>query len=125
MTGGCAVILGKTSKNFAAGMSGGIAYVLDEENDLYTKLNKALVGFSKVTADEDVEQLRSLIEEHVEVTHSVRGKEILDNFDVYLPRFKKIVPHEYAKMLSGIRKFEAEGLSHEEAKIEAFYANTK
>ena len=62
---------------------------------------------------------------HVEVTHSVRGKEILDNFDVYLPRFKKIVPHEYAKMLSGIRKFEAEGLSHEEAKIEAFYANTK
>ena len=61
MTGGCAVILGKTSKNFAAGMSGGIAYVLDEESDLYTKLNKALVGFSKVTHPEDVAQLKELI----------------------------------------------------------------
>ena len=87
MTGGCAVILGKTSKNFAAGMSGGIAYVLDEESDLYTKLNKALVGFSKVTHPEDVAQLKELITEHVARTHSVRGQEILDQFDAYLPKF--------------------------------------
>ncbi len=125
MTGGCAVILGKTSKNFAAGMSGGIAYVLDEDFDLYTKLNKSLVGFSKVTEPEDVAQLRALIEEHAAATNSVRGKEILDNFDEYLPKFKKIIPHDYAKMLRSMKKFEAEGMSAEEAKISAFYENTK
>lgn len=125
MTGGCAVILGKTSKNFAAGMSGGIAYVLDEESDLYTKLNKALVGFSKVTHPEDVAQLKELIAEHVARTHSVRGQEILDQFDAYLPKFKKIVPHDYAKMLRSIRQFMDQGLPQEEAKIEAFYVNTK
>ena len=125
MTGGCAVILGKTSKNFAAGMSGGIAYVLDEESDLYTKLNKALVGFSKVTHPEDVAQLKELITEHVARTHSVRGQEILDQFDAYLPKFKKIVPHDYAKMLRSIRQFMDQGLPQEEAQIEAFYVNTK
>lgn len=125
MTGGCAVILGKTSKNFAAGMSGGIAYVLDEESDLYTKLNKALVGFSKVTHPEDVAQLKELIAEHVARTHSVRGQEILNQFDAYLPKFKKIVPHDYAKMLRSIRQFMDQGLPQEEAKIEAFYVNTK
>ena len=125
MTGGCAVILGKTSKNFAAGMSGGIAYVLDEESDLYTKLNKALVGFSKVTHPEDIAQLKELITEHVARTHSVRGQEILNQFDAYLPKFKKIVPHDYAKMLRSIRQFMDQGLPQEEAKIEAFYANTK
>ena len=125
MTGGCAVILGKTSKNFAAGMRGGIAYVLDEESDLYTKLNKALVGFSKVTHPEDVAQLKELITEHVARTHSVRGQEILDQFDAYLPKFKKIVPHDYAKMLRSIRQFMDQGLPQEEAKIEAFYVNTK
>ena len=125
MTGGCAVILGKTSKNFAAGMSGGIAYVLDEESDLYTKLNKALVGFSKVTHPEDVAQLKELITEHVARTHSVRGQEILDQFDAYLPKFKKIVPHDYAKMLRSIRQFMDQGLPQEEAKIEAFYVNIK
>ena len=125
MTGGCAVILGQTGKNFAAGMSGGIAYVLDEESDLYTKLNKALVGFSKVTHPEDVAQLKELITEHVARTHSVRGQEILDQFDAYLPKFKKIVPHDYAKMLRSIRQFMDQGLPQEEAKIEAFYVNTK
>lgn len=125
MTGGCAVILGKTSKNFAAGMSGGIAYVLDEEFDLYTKLNKALVGFSKLTEQEDIDRLRSLIEEHTAATGSVRGKEILDNFDEYLPKFKKIIPHDYAKMMNSIKKFTAEGMSADEARISAFYENTK
>lgn len=125
MTGGCAVILGVVGKNFAAGMSGGIAYVLDEENDLYTKLNKSLVGFSSVTAEEDIAQLRGLIEEHVAWTDSTLGKEILADFDGYLPRFKKIVPHDYAKMLESIAKFRQEGMELEEAQIEAFYANTR
>ena len=125
MTGGCAVILGEVGKNFAAGMSGGIAYVLDRENDLYTKLNKSLVGFGAVTKPEDVAQLKGLIEEHVAWTDSKLGKKILKNFDTCLPHFKKIVPHDYAKMLDSIAEFEAEGMSREEAQIEAFYANTR
>ena len=125
MTGGCAVILGEVGKNFAAGMSGGIAYVLDRENDLYTKLNKALVGFSGVTKKEDVAQLHDLIQEHVAWTDSELGKEILADFEEYLPHFKKIVPHDYAKMLESIAAFRQEGMSQEEAQIEAFYANTR
>ena len=125
MTGGCAVILGEVGKNFAAGMSGGIAYVLDRENDLYTKLNKSLVGFGAVTKPEDVAQLKGLIEEHVAWTDSKLGKKILKNFDTCLPHFKKIVPHDYAKMLESIAEFEAKGMNREEAQIEAFYANTR
>ena len=125
MTGGRAVILGRTGKNFAAGMSGGVAYVLDEDFDLYTKLNKALVGFSKVTDPEHIEELRTLIEEHVAATGSERGKEIIENFAAFLPKFKRIIPHDYAKIQDSIKKFEAEGMSTEDAKISAFYENTK
>ncbi len=125
MTGGRAVILGRTGKNFAAGMSGGIAYVLDEDFDLYTKLNKALVGFSKVTEQEDINELRTLIEEHTAAARSVRGREILDNFDKFLPKFKKVIPHDYAKMMNSIKKFQADGMSRGEAEISAFYENTK
>ena len=125
MTGGCAVILGEVGKNFAAGMSGGIAYVLDNENDLYTKLNKALVGFSGVTKPEDQKQLHDLIEEHVAWTDSQLGKKILADFDAYLPHFKKIVPHDYAKMMETIATLQKDGMSLEDAQIEAFYANTR
>ena len=125
MTGGVAVILGGTGKNFAAGMSGGIAYVLDENFDLYTKLNKSLVDFTKVSDPEDVAQLRKLIEEHTAATNSVLGREILDHFDGFLPKFKKVIPHDYAKMMNSIRKFEAQGQSSEEARISAFHENMK
>ena len=125
MTGGVAVILGGTGKNFAAGMSGGIAYVLDENFDLYTKLNKSLVDFTKVSDPDDVAQLRQLIEEHTAATNSVRGREILDHFDGFLPKFKKVIPHDYAKMMNSIRKFEAQGQSSEEARISAFHENMK
>ena len=125
MTGGVAVILGGTGKNFAAGMSGGSAYVLDENFDLYTKLNKSLVDFTKVSDPEDVAQLRQLIEEHTAATNSVRGREILDHFDGFLPKFKKVIPHDYAKMMNSIRKFEAQGQSSEEARISAFHENMK
>ena len=120
MTGGVAVILGKIGKNFAAGMSGGIAYVLDEENDLYTKLNKSLVGFSRITSDEDKAALKSLIEEHVSRTDSYLGKMILNDFDNYVVKFKKVVPHDYKAMMSAIAKYKAEGCDEDEAKIKAF-----
>ena len=125
MTGGRVVILGKTGKNFAAGMSGGIAYVLDEDRDLYTRLNKNLVSLEAVTSKYDVLELKNLIQEHVQRTNSTKGKEILDNFGDYLPKFKKIIPHDYKRMLNAIVQMEEKGLSSEQAQIEAFYANTR
>lgn len=121
MTGGRVVVIGKTGKNFAAGMSGGVAYVLDEDRDLYTKLNKEMVLFSEVKEKYDIIELKSLIEEHTAATGSTKGKEILDNFDEYLPKFKKIVPHDYKEMMSAIASMEEKGLSSEQAQIEAFY----
>ncbi|MCR5593841.1 MAG: glutamate synthase large subunit [Saccharofermentans sp.] len=120
MTGGVAVILGEVGKNFAAGMSGGVAYVLDENNDLYTKLNKSLVGFSHVDKEEDIAKLRGLIEEHVKWTGSPLGASVLENWDEYLPKFKKVIPHDYAWMMSGIRNYMDQGMTEDEAKIHAF-----
>lgn len=125
MTGGRVVVLGKTGKNFAAGMSGGIAYVLDEDNDLYTRINKEMVFSEEITSKYDVMELKDMIKEHVALTNSVKGKEILDNFSEYLPKFKKIVPYDYNRMMMAIVQMEEKGLSSEQAQIEAFYANTK
>ena len=125
MTGGRAVILGRTGKNFAAGMSGGIAYVLDEDSNLYKKLNKELVSSEAVTLKYDVLELKQMIEDHVKHTNSAKGKHILDNFTEYLPKFKKIIPHDYRRMLQTIVQMEEKGLSSEQAQIEAFFANTK
>ena len=123
MTGGRVVILGPTGKNFAAGMSGGVAYVLDENSDLYLKLNKDLVSSQPVTDKYDVLELKKIIEEHVEATNSAKGKNILENFSDYLPKFKKIISYDYSKMLQLIAQMEERGLSYEQAQIEAFYAH--
>lgn len=125
MTGGRVVVLGHTGKNFAAGMSGGIAYVLDEDNDIYTKINKEMVSFSEITSKYDVLELKDMIKEHVAYTNSEKGKKILENFGEYLPKFKKIIPHDYERMLKNIVQMEEKGLSAEQAQIEAFYANTR
>ncbi len=121
MTGGTVVILGSTGKNFAAGMSGGVAYVLDENHQLYTKLNKELVECGEVSALRDIEQLRSLISEHVSATGSEKGAEILNNFEEYLPKFKKIIPHDYKTITEAIERNETLGMDAEKSKIEAFY----
>ena len=122
MTGGTVVVLGKTGKNFAAGMSGGIAYVLDEDWDFYTRVNKDMVSLEPVEHKYDVSLLKDLIREHVEMTGSPRGREILDNFSEYLPKFKKVLPHDYDKMLRLIAQMEEKGQDSEQAQIEAFYA---
>ena len=125
MTGGRVVVLGKTGKNFAAGMSGGIAYILDEDNKLYLNLNKELISSEEVTDKYDVLELKQMIQKHVAYTNSEKGKHILDNFSEYLPKFKKIMPHDYKKMLNQIVQMEEKGLSSEQAQIEAFYALKK
>ena len=125
MTGGCVVVLGPTGKNFAAGMSGGIAYVLDEDRSFYKRLNKELVSFEDVSNKYDVLELKGLIQEHVAYTNSEKGKRILDHFSEYLPMFKKIVPHDYRRMMNAIVQMEEKGLNSEQAQIEAFYANIR
>ena len=120
MTGGCVVVLGQVGKNFAAGMSGGIAYVLDMDSRLYMKVNKAMVNIERVTDKYDVQELKSMIQEHVSYTNSEVGKKILDHLDDYLPKFKKIIPEDYERMMAAINQMEEKGLSREKAKIEAF-----
>lgn len=123
MTGGRVVVLGNTGKNFAAGMSGGIAYVLDMKHDLYLKLNKQMVTMSEVTEKYDINELKGMIKAHYKETQSPFAKEILDNFDEKLPFFKKITPNDYQKMTVTISRLEEKGIKHEQAELEAFYLN--
>ena len=121
MTGGRVVVLGRTGKNFAAGMSGGIAYVLDVDNVLYKNLNKAMISIEKVDNKYDKKELRDLIEAHVEATGSEIGKKVLADFDSYLPHFKKLIPDEYKRMITLSAKLEEKGLTSQQAQMEAFY----
>ena len=120
MTGGRAVILGPTGKNFAAGMSGGVAYVLDEDNRLYRNLNKQLVSMEQLTEKSDIEELKKMIKNHVEATGSAKGQKVLESFDEYIPHFKKIIPADYKKMLHLIASAEEHGMSRDAAEVEAF-----
>ena len=125
MTGGLAVIIGPTGKNFAAGMSGGIAYVLDEENHLYRNLNKEMVLMEKIESKNDKEELKRMLEKHVEYTNSAKASQILADFDTYLDKFKKIIPADYKKMIGLTAEYIEQGMSNEQAQIEAFYVSLK
>ena len=125
MTGGRIVILGRTGKNFAAGMSGGVAYVLDEDHDLYLRVNKTLVAVEMLQDSSDIEELHQMLLEHVSATHSPRAEQILSNFKAYIEKFKKVIPHDYQKMLQTTAQLRAQGKSHEQAQLEAFYAVTQ
>lgn len=120
MTGGRAVILGETGKNFAAGMSGGIGYVLDKSRKLYQKLNSDFVTMTELSDKEDIKELKAIITKHVKETGSEYAKDILNNFDSLVPSFKKITPNDYKKVLDFIAKFKAEGMSEEDARLKAF-----
>ncbi len=125
MTGGIAVILGPTGKNFAAGMSGGVAYVLDEENSLYRNLNKELVDMEELEQKGDIQSLKALILEHVQSTGSGKGREILDRFDLYVKKFKKIIPVDYKRIMKRIAAFEEKGENYDAAVEAAFEALTR
>ena len=127
MTGGTAVILGTTGKNLCAGMSGGIAYVWDEKHDLYKRLNHELVKMYDIDDETttlqdktDVENLKSLIEKHVQETGSKKGKEILSDWENNVHNFKKIIPNDYLRMMKEIFIAKQEGLSDEDAVMTAF-----
>lgn len=120
MTGGRVAILGTTGKNFAAGMSGGVAYVLDSKHDFYLRLNKEMVIMSAVTEPQDIAELKDMIAMHTKFTGSVLGQKILDNMEGYLPLFKKIIPCDYQKMMQEIALYEGKGMSEDEARLQAF-----
>ncbi|MFP4180662.1 MAG: glutamate synthase subunit alpha, partial [Spirochaetaceae bacterium] len=109
MTGGAVIVLGGTGVNFAAGMSGGVAYVLDENQLFDTRCNLEMVDVEQVIDREDEHFLRSYIERHVEHTGSPHGQELLDKWEEYLPHFVKVIPLDYKKALQQIRTEEVGG----------------
>ena len=120
MTGGVAVILGSVGRNFAAGMSGGIAYVLDADHSLYTKTNTAMIEMSELQEEADKKELKEILTDYEKSTGSEKAKEILSDFESYAPLFKKIIPIDYRNMLMLIGKYEEQGIRHEQAVYEAF-----
>ncbi len=125
MTGGRVVVLGATGRNFAAGMSGGVAYVLDQSGAFAKDVNASMVGLEKVESKAEIAELRAIIEKHYDYTKSARAKEVLDNFDATLPKFVKVLPKDYKRMLACIEKAHSQGLTGDEAIMAAFEENAR
>lgn len=123
MTGGKVVILGQTGRNFAAGMSGGVAYILDEVGDFPTRCNPQMVDLESVEDPEEIADLRQLIQRHAEYTGSHKAKQVLEHWDAMLPRFVRVIPRDYKRVLQALRSALASGLSGDEALTAAFEQN--
>ena len=124
MTGGNVVILGSTGRNFAAGMSGGVAYILDEGGDFASRCNKQMVGLES-PSEEDALELQNLIRRHAELTGSRKARRILDQWEIWLPLFVKVMPKDYKRVLQAISVATAKGLSGDDALNEAFEMNVR
>jgi glutamate synthase (ferredoxin) len=125
MTGGKAIVLGRTGRNFAAGMSGGIAYVLDETSDFPTRCNREMVDLEALEDPEEIRDLQELIQRHVGYTESQLGQRILANWDALLPKFVKVMPRDYKRVLQHIQKALADGLTGDDALTAAFEENAR
>lgn len=125
MTGGRVVVLGETGRNFAAGMSGGIAYVYDPDRTFIGRCNLEMVLLERVEESEEIEELRELIIRHTELTGSAAGARVLDQWADSLPNFVRVIPKDYKRMMEQIRKVEQTGLTGEAALMAAFEANMR
>jgi glutamate synthase (ferredoxin) len=125
MTGGRVVVLGPTGRNFAAGMSGGVAYVLDERGVFARDVNRQMVGIGKLENPAEIAEVRAMIERHVAYTQSTRARQVLDAWDLSVPRFVKVLPKDYQRMLACIERVHAQGLSGDEAIMAAFEENAR
>ncbi|MGE4283762.1 MAG: glutamate synthase large subunit [Clostridia bacterium] len=125
MTGGRAVVLGKTGRNFAAGMSGGIVYVLDENNDFEQRCNKEMVLLEALADQEDVQELKDMITKHAQYTESDVAKRIIANWDEMVKKFIKVIPKDYKVVLEALKRVQKAGLSGEEAMMAAFEENNR
>jgi glutamate synthase (ferredoxin) len=124
MTGGRIVVLGPTGRNFAAGMSGGIAYVLDESGDFHSRCNKDMVYLESID-EEEIEEVEEMIRKHAEYTRSGRARKILAAWEEMVPRFVKVMPKDYKRMLQAMKRVKEAGLSGEEAIMAAFEENKR
>jgi len=123
MTGGRVIVLGETGRNFAAGMSGGVAYVLDEEQDFAVRCNTEMVELQALSDPEEIAEIREMIEKHFEYTQSPVAERILADWDGSLTQFVKVIPKDYKRMLEAFAQVEAQGLSGDEAALAAFELN--
>jgi glutamate synthase (NADPH) large chain len=124
MTGGRVVVLGGTGRNFAAGMSGGIAYVLDEKGNFATRCNKAMVQLTSVEDLDEMEALKNMIFRHAEYTGSCRAIEVLLQWDEWLPKFVRVIPHDYKRVLDAQKQMRESGMTREGAEMAAFELNS-
>lgn len=121
MTGGRVVILGEVGKNFAAGMSGGVAYIWSDNHERFkSRANDELVEFEPVQDPEEIHELKTLIENHATYTRSTQAQTIVENWEEAVKRFIKVIPSEYKEITTQIEGFIAEGLTEEDAKMKAF-----
>jgi glutamate synthase (ferredoxin) len=127
MTGGRVIVLGETGRNFAAGMSGGTAYVYDLDGKFEQRLNPDMINLYRLIecGDADIAMVKAEIAQHVSLTGSERGQWLLDHWDSELPKFFKVFPRDYERMLACFRKVEEQGLSGDEAAMAAFEENLK
>jgi glutamate synthase (ferredoxin) len=125
MTGGRVVVLGKTGRNFAAGMSGGVAYILDEAGDFATRCNKELVGLESIAEADELEEVWKLIQRHQVYTGSMRAAKVLANWKSLAPKFVKVMPQDYKRVLLSLKRVQSQGLTGDEAVMAAFQENVK
>jgi glutamate synthase (ferredoxin) len=125
MTGGKVVVLGNTGRNFAAGMSGGVAYVLDETGDFATRCNAQMVGLETLEDKEEINDLYQLIERHTKYTNSQKAAQVLADWANLVPKFVKVMPKDYKRVLQAIEAAIASGLSGDDALTAAFEENAR
>jgi glutamate synthase (ferredoxin) len=124
MTGGRVVVLGPTGRNFAAGMSGGVAYVLDGDGRFASRCNKQMVELG-APPESELAIVRRMIERHREFTGSALARRVLERWGENAQRFVRVLPNDYRRVLDAQEKFRAQGLSAEQAEMAAFEANAR
>jgi glutamate synthase (ferredoxin) len=125
MTGGRVVVLGRAGRNFGAGMSGGVAYVIDEAGDFAQRVNGQMVGLEKLEDGEEIAAVRGLIQQHLHYTGSARARQVLDDWTVFTAKFVKVMPKDYKRVLSSLKRAQSQGLSGDEAIMAAFEENSR
>jgi glutamate synthase (ferredoxin) len=125
MTGGRVIVLGTTGRNFAAGMSGGVAFLLDEKGDAATRINTQMVGLKKLDDPEEINEVRQMLQRHATYTGSAKANAVLANWETMVSKFIKVLPKDYERMLGCIKKAHDQGLTGEEAIMTAFEENAR
>ena len=125
MTGGRVVVLGAAGRNFGAGMSGGVAYVIDESGDFARRVNGQMVGLEKLEDTDEIAAVRGLVQQHLHYTGSARARSVLDDWASFTAKFVKVMPKDYKRVLSSLKRAQSQGLSGDEAIMAAFEENSR